>query len=97
MSLADYNAEPGRVAAVRKQPPNMYTGMLLVAVVALAIGCLFLFLELQSYGGSPSVSSDARVSSVPQAPSPAPDSGAGAMLKGSEFRGQGSEAEWAWA
>jgi hypothetical protein len=65
MSLADYSGEPGRVAVVRKQPPNIYTGMLLVAVVALAIGCLFAFLELQSYGGSPSVSADAKVSSVP--------------------------------
>jgi hypothetical protein len=68
MSLADYNTEGGRVGVVRKQPPNMYTGMLLVAVVALAVGCLFSFLELQSYSGmsmSTGVSGDAKVSSVP--------------------------------
>jgi hypothetical protein len=68
MSLADYNTDGGRVAVVKKQPPNMYTGMLLVAVVALAVGCLFSFLELQSYSGmnmSTGVSSDAKVSSVP--------------------------------
>jgi hypothetical protein len=74
MSLADFSAEGGRSAVVRKQPPNTYTAMLLVAVVALAFGCLFLFLELQSYSGmsmSTGVSADARVSSVPP-PSAAP-------------------------
>lgn len=77
MSLADFSSEGGRATVVRKQPPNTYTAMLLVAVVSLAIGCLFLFLELQSYSGmsmSTGVSGDARVSSVPPptaAPSPA--------------------------
>jgi hypothetical protein len=59
--------------------------MLLVAVVALAIGCLFLFLELQSYSGmsmSTGVSADARVSSVPPPnlsapPAATPEGGAG--------------------
>jgi hypothetical protein len=68
MSLADYNTEAGRSLTVRKQPPNFYTALLLVSVVALAIGCLFLFLELQSYGLSVTVSQDAK---VPPPPPPA--------------------------
>ncbi len=77
MSLADYNTEAGRVT-VRKQPPNVFTVLLLVSVVSLAIGCLFLFLELQSYGLSVTVSPDAR---VPPAPPPS-----GAMMPMKDFR-----------
>jgi hypothetical protein len=65
MSLADYNTEGGRGVVVRKQPPNFYTALLLVSVVALAIGCLFMFLELQSYGLSVTVTPDAKVPPPP--------------------------------
>ncbi len=36
---------------VQKPGSNVYTVMLLVALVALVIGCVLLYLEIDSYGG----------------------------------------------
>ena len=36
---------------VQKPGSNVYTVMLLVALVALVIGCVMLYLEIDSYGG----------------------------------------------
>jgi len=37
----------------RKQPLNVYTAMLLLSFVALTIGAILMFLELQRYGSWP--------------------------------------------
>ena len=39
-------------SVITKRPQwNVYTVMLLVALVCLLMGCLFLFLEISAYGG----------------------------------------------
>ena len=37
--------------APKKQRANIYTVLLVVSLVALLVGCLFLFLEISEYGG----------------------------------------------
>jgi len=64
MSQADFNtAEGGRAVFVRKQSANVYTMMLIIAFLAVTIGCIFLFLEKNAYDGvlKTSVSPDAKV------------------------------------
>lgn len=56
MSQPEFGSvSPGGVY-VKKQKPNIYTVLLVVALVALLLGCLFLFLEIQAYGGFGEVS-----------------------------------------
>jgi hypothetical protein len=64
MSQADFSsAEAGRAVFVRKQSANVYTMMLLIAFLAVTIGCIFLFLEKNAYDGmmKTTVSPDAKV------------------------------------
>jgi hypothetical protein len=63
MSQADFSsAEAGRAVFIRKQSANIYTMMLIIAFLAVSIGCLFLFLEMKAYDGlSTKVSPDAKV------------------------------------
>ena len=64
MSQADFStAEAGRAVFVRKQSANVYTMMMIIAFLAVMIGCIFLFLEKNSYDGllKTSVSPDAKV------------------------------------
>ena len=67
MSQADFNtAEAGRAVFVRKQSANIYTMLLIIAFLAVTIGCIFLFMEMKAYDGlSTKVPQDAK---VPQAP-----------------------------
>jgi hypothetical protein len=72
MSYGDLNQPESRGVFLLKQSANIYTAMLILAFVFIAIGCLFLFLEMKSYNLSVKVPADAK---VPQAMwSPAPDS-----------------------
>ncbi len=48
MSLADGNPE-GRGVFVRKQRANVYTVMLVIALVEILVGCLFLYLQMNAY------------------------------------------------
>lgn len=49
--------ESGSVPSVINKKPvlDVYTVMLIVALVCLLMGCLFLFLEIREYGGFGSV------------------------------------------
>ena len=56
MSQPEFGSvSPGGVY-VKKQKPNIYTVLLVVALVALLLGCLFLWLEISAYGGFGQVS-----------------------------------------
>jgi hypothetical protein len=69
MSQADFSsADAGRAVFIRKQTANIYTMMLIMAFLAVCVGCLFLVLEMNAYDGvlKPHVPSDAKASSVPQ-------------------------------
>jgi hypothetical protein len=63
MSQADFStADAGRAVFVRKQSANIYTMMLIIAFLAVTIGCIFLFMEMKAYDGlSTKVSPDAKV------------------------------------
>jgi hypothetical protein len=64
MSQADFShADSGRAVFIRKQTANIYTMMLILAFLAVCIGCLFLILEKSAYDGvlKTSVSPDAKV------------------------------------
>ena len=68
MSQADFNPaapEAGRAVFIRKQTANIYTMMLIMAFLAVCVGCLFLFMEMKAYDLSPKVSSDAKVPPPP--------------------------------
>jgi hypothetical protein len=62
MSVGDQSG--GRGVFLLKQSANIYTAMLILAFVFITVGCLFLFLEMKSYGLSVKVPQDAK---VPQA------------------------------
>jgi hypothetical protein len=70
MSLADLNpSDAGRGVFIRKQTANIYTVMLILSFVFIAIGCLFLFLELKAYDGlTTKVAADAKVPLAPPPP-----------------------------
>jgi len=63
MSQADFNqAEAGRAVFVRKQTANIYTMMMIIAFLAVTIGCIFLFMEMKAYDGlNTKVTPDAKV------------------------------------
>jgi hypothetical protein len=65
VSQPDFGSvSPGGVY-VKKQKPNIYTVLLVVALVALLLGCLFLWLEISAYGGFGEVSGPVASVSVP--------------------------------
>ncbi len=45
------SASRGRGVQVQKPQSNVYTVMLLISLVALIIGCVLLYLEIDAYGG----------------------------------------------
>lgn len=51
MSQPDLSSAKPRGVLVKKQPTNVYTVMLMIALLAMIIGCIFLGLELAEYGG----------------------------------------------
>jgi hypothetical protein len=50
MAQPDFSMPP-MGGAVRKPKTNIYTLLLIIALVALLVGCLFLFLEIKRFGG----------------------------------------------
>ena len=61
MSLADLNQpEPSRGQVFLKQSANIYTMLLILSFLAVAIGCLFMFLEMKSYDLHVTVPPDAK-------------------------------------
>ena len=42
---------PPRGVLVQKPKTSVYTVMLIIALVAVLVGCIFLYLEIRSYGG----------------------------------------------
>ena len=64
MSLGDLKQPESRGVFLLKQSANIYTAMLILALVFITIGCLFLFLEMKAYNLQVKVPSDAK---VPQA------------------------------
>jgi hypothetical protein len=44
---------PAALTAVKKQPTDIYTVMLIIAMVAVLIACVLLFMELSTYGSYP--------------------------------------------
>jgi len=65
MSLADLNQpEPSRGQVFLKQSANIYTMLLILSFLAVAIGCFFMFLEMKSYDLHVTVPPDAK---APQA------------------------------
>src|SRR4051812_29591557 len=72
MSLADLSpSEAGRGVFIRKQTANIYTVMLILSFVFVAVGCLFLFLEMKAYDGlTTKVAAEAKVPSPPPPPEP---------------------------
>jgi len=49
--LDSKSANGGRAVIVKKARPDVYTVMLVVSFLAISIGCLFLYLEILTYGG----------------------------------------------
>ncbi len=45
------SASRGRGVQVQKPQSNVYTVMLLISLVALIVGCVLLYLEIDAYGG----------------------------------------------
>jgi len=69
MSLADLNQpEPSRGQVFLKQSANIYTMLLILSFLAVAIGCLFMFLEMKSYDLHVTVPPDAKAPQAQFAP-----------------------------
>lgn len=50
MSLPESSSDEPRGVLVRRQKSSIYTTMLLIAVIALAVSCLVMVLEWAQYG-----------------------------------------------
>jgi hypothetical protein len=70
MSLGDLNQPESRGVFLLKQSANIYTAMLILAFVFIAIGCLFLFLEMKAYNLNVKVPADAKVPQAMLSPAP---------------------------
>lgn len=46
-------ATVGATVAVKKQPTDIYTVMLIISTVSVLIACILLYLELSTYGSYP--------------------------------------------
>lgn len=62
MSQQDFESASVPSVIQKKPQLNIYTVLLIISLIALLLGCLFLFLEIRSYGGFGAVKG--RVSSV---------------------------------
>ena len=62
-----------RGVSVQKPGSNVYTVMLLIALVALIIGCVLLYLEIDSYGGFGAIRGPAASAAAPVYAHVAPD------------------------
>jgi hypothetical protein len=64
MSMGDVNQPEGRRRFYLKQGVDIYTAMLILALVFVLIGCLFMFLELKAYDLQVKVAPDAKVTQI---------------------------------
>jgi hypothetical protein len=51
MAQGDFSMPPVGVAQGRKPKTSIYTMFLVISLVALLVGCLFLWLEIGRFGG----------------------------------------------
>jgi hypothetical protein len=61
------SASPAPSVLTKKSAWNVYTAMLLIALVALLLAALFLYLEIKEYGGFGNVKGPVTMHSAPQA------------------------------
>jgi hypothetical protein len=73
VAIAELRPEAGRGVFVQKQRANVYSMMLILSLMFIMIGCLFLYLEMNSYQMKVKVPGQAKASAVqpPAPPSPA--------------------------
>jgi hypothetical protein len=77
VSLAELQPSKSRGVFLQKQRANIYTMLLILAFLNIIVGCLFLYLEMNSYGFKVKVPPEAKppafVAPVPMTPiAPAP-------------------------
>jgi hypothetical protein len=73
VSIAELNPETGRGVFVQKQRANVFTMMLILSFLNIIVGCLFLYLEMNTYEMKVKVPQDAKVPR--EAPAAAPGAG----------------------
>jgi hypothetical protein len=64
-TIAEIRPEAGRGVFVQKQRANVYSMMLILSLMFIMIGCLFLYLEMNSYQMKVKVPQNAKASAVP--------------------------------
>lgn len=64
MAQADFSM-PTVGGAIRKPRTSVYTLLLVISLVALLIGCLFLFLEIKRFGGFGAVRGTVQLRTAP--------------------------------
>jgi hypothetical protein len=74
VSLAELNPE-GRGVFVQKQRANVYTMLLVIALLEIVVGCLCLYLQMNTYQFKVKVPQGALLSSTPAAAPVAPAPG----------------------
>lgn len=57
MSQPDLTSQQPRVISTQKPKSSIYTGMMAVAAMSLAIGCIMLIVEINRYAADAGVSS----------------------------------------
>jgi hypothetical protein len=72
VAIAELKAEPGRGVFVQKQRANVYSMMLILSLMFIMIGCLCLYLEMNTYQMKVKVPPAAKASAVPQPTLPSP-------------------------
>jgi len=65
MAQADFSMPPVGGAAGRKPKTSIYTLLLLIALVALLVGCLFLWLEIKRFGGFGTIRGTVQMQTAP--------------------------------
>jgi hypothetical protein len=71
MASADFNPTPTFRTAGPRSKMNAYFALLIIALIAMMLACLFMFLELRNLGGFGTV--QGRVTAVEQALETSPD------------------------
>ena len=61
------SASPAPTVLTKKSAWNVYTAMLLIALISLLLAALFLFLEIREYGGFGNVKGPVTMRSAPTA------------------------------
>lgn len=64
MANPDFTMPPV-AGAYRKPKTNVYTLLLVIALVALLVGCIFLYLEIRRFGGFGTIRGSVSAATVP--------------------------------